>query len=124
MDADEGALLATTRHLGEAVDAAQYLEDVGRHRPAGGGESDAATAAVEEAHPEVPLEVGDPTGDRRLCEREFVGGPREALVLGDGTEHLEALEEVHRPVSTWVYIRISMMRTPCDIGHAQDGCQR
>ena len=63
---------------------------IGKQGFAGCGESDPASAAVEEGDGEFGLEGLDLLGDGGLGEQEFFGGLAEVQVAGDGAEDAEA----------------------------------
>jgi hypothetical protein len=85
-------------HVGDrVVGDLEQLSRGGQEAPAGGGEHDAAAAALEQ-RPELPFEARHALGQRLLGERERLRRAAEAPVIDhrDECAHLREVE-VHQP---------------------------
>ncbi len=77
-----------------ALDRVQRLARLDHEYPPGVSQTDAASAALEQGHPELVLELSHLPAERRLRQMQAAGGAGEVLLLGDGHERAE-LAEVH-----------------------------
>ena len=91
--AQAGDRLELRLRLGEV---AEDRVGVAHERAARVGEPDAAHAALDERGARLALQRGDLLRDRRLRERERLGGGREGAMLRDLAEHPHAADVEHQ----------------------------
>ena len=91
--AQGGTLLAQGAHRsGEVIGLRQQRGRPVDDHPALGGQRRAALAAVQQGHPQRPLEGGHPAAHARLREPQLAGRLADAAQAGDQHEQVEVLE--------------------------------
>ncbi len=88
----------------ERLDGVQFGEgtpDMQHHRPAAGGQADTRMSTLEERHPKLVLEPGDPAADRRGVEPERLGRAAEVSGARRCRQIFEITDIHQRPPRTW-----------------------